>query len=185
MNRVVLGVAALVALLFLAFGAASYLGFVGTDKEEANPLDGVTVIDWPSSDSDDAGWWLSENPPPTPPPPLEEFSLDSDVLFETNSSTLNDGATDELSVIVEALLERSTVVAEIHGHTDNVGDPQYNLGLSQQRAASVADFLTGVGIEQHRLEIYGRGSTDPISSNDTEAGRSQNRRVEIQIRERR
>lgn len=67
----------------------------------------------------------------------------------------------------------------IVGHTDNTGDPQYNLDLSKRRAESVRDYLIETGTPPEKLRVVGRGEQDPVASNDTKEGRAQNRRVEI------
>ena len=72
-------------------------------------------------------------------------------------------------------------IVDVYGHTDNTGSTPHNQDLSQRRAVAVATILANQGIDQRRFYIEGKGETDPIASNATEAGRSQNRRVEIQI----
>ncbi|MCB1832791.1 MAG: OmpA family protein, partial [Geminicoccaceae bacterium] len=71
---------------------------------------------------------------------------------------------------------------EVQGHTDSTGATDYNQGLSERRAQSVLDYLTGKGVEAERLTAVGFGENRPIASNDTEEGRAQNRRVEIHSR---
>ena len=73
---------------------------------------------------------------------------------------------------------------EISGHTDNVGDMEYNNILSQQRAQNVIDYLIRKGIPSERFFEVALGSTQPAASNDTEKGRAVNRRVEFKIRQR-
>jgi outer membrane protein OmpA-like peptidoglycan-associated protein len=70
---------------------------------------------------------------------------------------------------------------KILGHTDNKGTDAYNQGLSERRAASVSSYLKDHGISSSRVSTKGMGENDPIASNDTEEGRSQNRRVEFVI----
>ncbi len=69
----------------------------------------------------------------------------------------------------------------IVGHTDNVGTEEYNLGLSERRAAAAADYLAFRGVSRDRLQPAGRGESEPVASNDTDQGRTQNRRVEVAI----
>ena len=71
---------------------------------------------------------------------------------------------------------------EIHGHTDNVGDSEKNLTLSQNRAESVMNFLISSGISNKRLSAKGFGQTKPNKSNSTEVGRAFNRRVEFVVK---
>ena len=68
------------------------------------------------------------------------------------------------------------------GHTDSTGNPNYNLTLSQKRAQSVASYLTDRGVARNRLSAEGRGQNQPVADNATEAGRAQNRRVEIYLK---
>jgi outer membrane protein OmpA-like peptidoglycan-associated protein len=70
---------------------------------------------------------------------------------------------------------------QIYGYTDITGSPEYNLTLSEQRAASVRAYLTGKGLSSGRFTTTGLGIADPIATNDTPEGRSQNRRVEFAI----
>jgi outer membrane protein OmpA-like peptidoglycan-associated protein len=70
---------------------------------------------------------------------------------------------------------------EIFGYTDNTGKPEYNLTLSQRRAESVKDYLVSKGLKSSRFKTSGLGIADPIATNDTPEGRSQNRRVEFAI----
>lgn len=69
----------------------------------------------------------------------------------------------------------------IIGHTDSVGDADYNIGLSKRRAEAVAAYLASTGVDSAKLRILGRGETDPIASNDTKEGQAENRRVEIVV----
>ncbi len=103
----------------------------------------------------------------------------SDVLFDTAAATLKPGADlalDRLSAFMEKNPETRLMV---EGHTDSVGSESYNEDLSQRRAAAVRTALVSRGIQGERIEVVGRGESFPIASNDTQAGRQQNRRVEI------
>jgi len=79
------------------------------------------------------------------------------------------------------LNQYNQTVIEVAGHTDNVGSDAYNQQLSVQRANAVAAYLGGKNVIQQRMMIVGAGETHPIATNDTDAGRAQNRRVEITI----
>ena len=72
-------------------------------------------------------------------------------------------------------------VIEVAGHTDSVGGTDYNQGLSERRAGTVAQYLVSKGIKQERIITIGGGENHPVASNDTEAGRAQNRRVELTL----
>ncbi|HRD78835.1 MAG TPA: OmpA family protein, partial [Hyphomicrobiaceae bacterium] len=70
---------------------------------------------------------------------------------------------------------------DVYGHTDSTGSDEHNFDLSQRRALSVANYLAGQGVDSRRFAVTGFGKTRPIASNNTQAGRAQNRRVEIQL----
>lgn len=106
-----------------------------------------------------------------------------DVLFEFNKSDLKAGAARNLQPLVKALQNNPEQQVIVEGHTDNVGSEAYNLKLSEQRAQSVKDHLTGEGIDGDRIDIEGLGFEFPVAGNDTAAGRQQNRRVEIVLPE--
>lgn len=104
-----------------------------------------------------------------------------DVLFATGSAELQSAADNNLNRLVLFLKQYPERNVQIEGHTDNVGSEQLNQRLSQQRADSVQKFLTTQGIHSQRIETSGLSMGKPISSNDSAAGRQQNRRVEIII----
>ena len=87
-----------------------------------------------------------------------------------------------LDNFVDYLKENSKLKIGIYGHTDNVGDPQKNLKLSQERAQSVRDYLVLMGVKSKRIvAVKGFGDTKPIASNNTAQGRAKNRRTEFII----
>lgn len=102
------------------------------------------------------------------------------LLFETNSATLPDSV-PELEIIARFLKRRPDVVIRIEGHTDSRGTAAYNYRLSLRRAESVRQYLLQRGVAERQLQVAGFGSSRPIADNDTEFGRSLNRRVEIVI----
>jgi outer membrane protein OmpA-like peptidoglycan-associated protein len=104
-----------------------------------------------------------------------------DVLFETGRSGLKMGATGNLNKLVVFLNRYPDRTALIEGYTDSVGSEDYNQGLSERRADSVKSYLVGEGIGTTRLSASGKGERDPVASNDSAAGRQQNRRVEVII----
>lgn len=104
-----------------------------------------------------------------------------DVLFATGSAELQAGTTSNLNRLVGFLNQYPDRRVQIEGHTDNVGSAELNQRLSQRRADSVRNYLTQQGIASQRLSATGIGMDRPIASNDTAAGRQQNRRVEIII----
>lgn len=103
------------------------------------------------------------------------------VRFETNKSTLTANAKANLDKLVLVFNEYKDTNIMIYGYTDSTGSAEYNLKLSGQRAASVKDYLVSKGLVSTRFSISGMGIADPIATNDTPEGRSQNRRVEFAI----
>ena len=101
------------------------------------------------------------------------------VLFDTNEDTLKPGADEIVSRLSQFLQKHPEVKVRIEGHTDSTGSDAYNESLSQRRADAVAMALEHRGIPQSQLQAVGRGKSAPVASNDTSAGRQQNRRVEI------
>lgn len=115
-----------------------------------------------------------------------KIEVPEDVLFDFDKSDLKDEAKQTLNDVIEILeaLDDGEVV-QIYGHTDNEGDPDYNLGLSEDRAAAVEAYLSDRGDISHlSIETKGYGLEKPITSNATEKGRKQNRRVEIVFQDR-
>jgi outer membrane protein OmpA-like peptidoglycan-associated protein len=103
----------------------------------------------------------------------------SDVLFDTGRATLKPGADRDLDRLATALKHNPNMRVMIEGHTDSVGGDDYNQALSERRAEAVADALRMRGVPENRYEVRGLGKAYPVASNDTQAGRQQNRRVEI------
>lgn len=108
-----------------------------------------------------------------------EFS--SAVLFGFDQSSLSSAAQATLNDLVTILNKYPDTDLEIQGHTDNTGTDKYNQALSERRASTVANYLTSHGIALERVSTKGFGESTPKYSNDTEAGRAQNRRVEFLI----
>lgn len=118
--------------------------------------------------------------PLTPIAPNAKMVLNN-ILFETGSYTLQSVSTIELEKLVTLLKEHPGVIIEIGGHTDNIGKAQDNQLLSENRASAVMNYLLYRGIPPMQMKIKGYGATLPIAENDSEAGRSQNRRTEIKV----
>jgi outer membrane protein OmpA-like peptidoglycan-associated protein len=104
-----------------------------------------------------------------------------DVLFDTGQSTLKAGAQSTIDRLAEFLRSSPESTVVIEGHTDSVGGEDYNMQLSQRRADAVRTELLNRNISGDRVTSAGKGESAPIASNDTDAGRQQNRRVEIII----
>lgn len=103
------------------------------------------------------------------------------VNFAFNKSDLQPLAKANLDKLAEILINNPDTNINIYGYTDSKGTDEYNLSLSDRRAASVKAYLISKGIASSRMNTMGMGEASPIASNDTEAGRAQNRRVEFAI----
>jgi outer membrane protein OmpA-like peptidoglycan-associated protein len=104
-----------------------------------------------------------------------------DVLFDTGKAALKSGAASNLAKLATFLNQYPDRSVLIEGHTDTVGNEDYNQGLSQRRANSVKDWLMNQGIKSERLMASGKGEVSPVSSNENATGRQLNRRVEVII----
>ena len=110
-----------------------------------------------------------------------KVTFDNGILFKLNSSTLNAVSKTALSQFAASLKNTPETDITIWGHTDNTGTLAVNERISAQRAEAVADFLVQNGIPRSRMTTAGKAYHEPVASNDTEAGRAQNRRVDIYI----
>jgi outer membrane protein OmpA-like peptidoglycan-associated protein len=107
------------------------------------------------------------------------ITLDDEVLFDVDRSELKPGGMSQVQRVAEVLKNDTTRDVLIEGHTDSTGTDTYNMDLSQRRAQAVANALRSAGVESSRIQSEGLGETMPVATNDTTAGRQQNRRVEI------
>jgi outer membrane protein OmpA-like peptidoglycan-associated protein len=105
----------------------------------------------------------------------------SDVLFDTGKYTLRGETKEKLAKVSGILLAHPGLMLAVEGHTDSVGGDEYNQTLSEHRAEAVRDYLVSQGISQDTVTSKGYGKTMPVASNDTAAGRQQNRRVELVV----
>ncbi|BCF89317.1 MULTISPECIES: OmpA family protein [Paraburkholderia] len=111
-----------------------------------------------------------------------KLNIPSSVTFDTNSYAIKPSFAPVLTQVAQTLNQNPEVVAQVVGHTDSTGQPAYNQTLSVNRAQSVVNQLAQDGVAQQRLAASGMGANQPIADNNTEAGRAQNRRVEIYLR---
>jgi len=110
-----------------------------------------------------------------------KITFDSGILFATDSYQLQAVAKTNIESLAKILNKYSDTDILIEGDTDNQGSDAYNETLSERRAQSVADFLKGQAVAGSRISTVGLGESNPVTSNETAAGRQQNRRVEIAI----
>ena len=108
-------------------------------------------------------------------------TLPQDILFATDSTAVQPGIRDDLRALANNVNVYANSTLQIIGHTDSDGDAGYNQQLSEGRAYAVANVLINDGVPTSRVQSIGRGESQPVASNLSEAGKSQNRRVEIVI----
>lgn len=109
------------------------------------------------------------------------LNMPSGITFATNESSIQPQFRTTLDQVADVLRQYNQTYVDVYGHTDSTGSDSYNLDLSQRRATAVADYLTMRGVQSARLGTRGFGESQPIASNDTEAGKAANRRVEIKL----
>ena len=108
--------------------------------------------------------------------------MPGNITFASNSADISSSLYPTLNSLVLVFKEFNKNGVNIVGHTDSTGSQELNQSLSQRRAQSVANYLTANGVPGQRISAYGAGPSQPIASNATDAGRAQNRRVEINLR---
>ncbi|SNS18760.1 Outer membrane protein OmpA [Sphingomonas laterariae] len=109
------------------------------------------------------------------------LNIPSGITFATNSYTIEPQFRSTLDSVAQTLASYNQTYVDVYGHTDSTGNDTINIPLSQNRAKSVADYLTTRGVTSARIGTQGFGASQPIASNSTVEGRAQNRRVEIKI----
>jgi outer membrane protein OmpA-like peptidoglycan-associated protein len=109
------------------------------------------------------------------------LTLPEGMLFAQESDELTSASRDNLRRLATSLEKYPNTRIMVVGHSDSQGGSERNLDMSERRARGVSDFLTNVGVSTSRITPLGRGDTEPIATNDTDAGRQWNRRVEIAI----
>jgi outer membrane protein OmpA-like peptidoglycan-associated protein len=110
-----------------------------------------------------------------------QVTFESGLMFDFNSDRVRPEAQQNLRNLAASLDKYPNSSLLIVGHTDAVGSDDFNLGLSERRARSTASFLAGQGVSYGRLQMLGRGETEPVADNTTETGMQKNRRVEVAI----
>lgn len=138
---------------------------------------------------------VQQAPPPPPPAPAPipvpqpepvetvakpDFNF-SNVLFEFDSAVLKTESFQILDRAVAEMKKATSAKVNLNGHSSIEGTPEHNMSLSIDRANSVKSFLVNAGVSAANISVKGFGVTQPVTSNDTEEGRAQNRRVEIKV----
>jgi outer membrane protein OmpA-like peptidoglycan-associated protein len=159
-------------LLVVPSGFRYELRFVSLDVSQT---DHVEVFDIPEEDEQRFNLIMTYTPP------TEKVFILKGVYFDTNKTTLKPASTKALTNLYEYLKMKSSVVIELSGHTDSVGSDVDNQVLSEGRAKSVREWLVKKGIAPERMTAVGFGESRPIDTNDTAAGRENNRRTEVLV----
>jgi OOP family OmpA-OmpF porin len=124
-------------------------------------------------------------PPPPPPAPLpppapgKKIETLSGPNFDFDKATLRPDGKQKLDHVVKMMMDNPGLRVSVEGHTDSIGSETYNQRLSERRADAARTYLVDKGISPSRIKTRGFGKSRPIASNKTEAGRAENRRVEI------
>jgi outer membrane protein OmpA-like peptidoglycan-associated protein len=109
------------------------------------------------------------------------LKMPGNITFQTNSADLQPSFYQVLNSVALVLKKYDKTILEVAGHTDSTGSAEYNQGLSERRAQTVAQYLESQGVNSERVMTVGAGETHPIASNDTPEGRQANRRVELTL----
>ena len=110
-----------------------------------------------------------------------QVTFESGLLFDYDSDVLRDAARKNLATLAASLEKYPNTDLMVVGHTDATGPDAYNMSLSERRAGAAANYLVSEGVARTRLRSTGRGESEPVAPNDTEADRQKNRRVEVAI----
>ena len=110
-----------------------------------------------------------------------QVTFESGLLFDYDSDVLRETARKNLATLAASLEKYPNTDLMIVGHTDATGPDAYNMSLSERRAAAAATYLASEGVSRSRLRSTGRGESEPVAPNDSEADRQKNRRVEVAI----
>jgi outer membrane protein OmpA-like peptidoglycan-associated protein len=108
-----------------------------------------------------------------------QINIPGDIAFDSGQAVIRPNFRTALDNFAQSLQQNPSTTVTIVGHTDSTGSPAVNEPLSLQRADATRDYLVTRGVAANRFQIDGRGAREPVASNDTEAGRARNRRVEI------
>lgn len=115
------------------------------------------------------------------PNDVVRITMTSQTAFDTNSTAIKPGFRSTMDKLADVVVRYNKTTLTIVGHTDNVGSEKYNQDLSQRRAVSVAQYFESQRVNALRLATAGKGESQPVASNGSEAGRQANRRVEIYV----
>jgi OOP family OmpA-OmpF porin len=120
-------------------------------------------------------------PAPAPKPAAQKVTYAADTFFDFDKYVIKPEGKAKLDDLVAKTKDIALEVIIAVGHTDSVGTPEYNQGLSERRANAVKEYLVSKGVEKNRVYTEGKGEKQPIASNSTAEGRAKNRRTEIEV----
>jgi outer membrane protein OmpA-like peptidoglycan-associated protein len=152
----------------IALGIAGALAYSGCST--TGRLGQMSKFDMTTASPDDIAKALEKD---------GRVAVSGGILFETDSAKLAPSAANVVGRIAEMMKKKPDLKVAVVGNTDNTGDFNYNLQLSERRAKAMVDALVKEGIASNRLVAVGVASLTPVASNDTTEGRAQNRRVEL------
>jgi outer membrane protein OmpA-like peptidoglycan-associated protein len=152
----------------IAFGMAGVLALSACTT--TGKIGQMSKFDMSTASTDDIAKALKED---------GRVAISGGILFETDSANLTAGADDVVRRIADTLKQNPNLKVAVVGNTDDTGDFNYNLQLSERRAKAFVNALVKAGISSSRLAAVGVGPLMPVASNDTAEGRAQNRRVEL------
>jgi OmpA-OmpF porin, OOP family len=112
--------------------------------------------------------------------PGKVMRLDN-LIFKVSTATISEQSYPELTQVAQMLKDNPKMIIQLEGHTDSKGDPKQNMKLSQKRVVAVKDFLVSKGASKSKIKTKAFGGTQPISSEQSEAGHNMNRRVELRV----
>ena len=121
------------------------------------------------------------DPEPEPVVKVVEFEKLYAIQFVHNSFDLTPNSKKTLAKLLDILTQDNSIKVELHGHADNVGEDDFNMKLSEKRSMAILKYFDQRKIDSVRIKVFNLGEKKPATSNDTEAGRQKNRRVEVKL----
>jgi outer membrane protein OmpA-like peptidoglycan-associated protein len=163
--------------LFVRFEEAFLRPAANSDRDDRQMVMAGLQLGW--HEAEEAPYTPPPPPPPAPAPVAKKKIVLRGVNFDFDKATLQPQGKPILDEAAKILKENPSINVQVQGYTDGVGSVEYNLKLSDRRAATVKNYLVAQGVSASRLTTKGFGKSNPVATNDTADGRAQNRRVEL------